>query len=101
MFRQVLTKSQISSLSLMIEMERYQTPKIPRELRLCKLCQHSKIENKEHSLFQYKTYATTWSIFFANCNNKIKCFTKSSDSQTLVDSSDEFIHVEIAIEIHL
>ena len=52
MCRQALTKLQIRSHSLMIEAGRYQLPKTPREPRLCKLCQQSKVENEEHFLFE-------------------------------------------------
>ena len=96
MFRQALTKLRISSHSLMIETGRYYWPKIPKELRLCKLCQQSKVENEEHFLFECKMYSVMRRDFLAKCNNKIKSFKNILDFQTLLDSDDEFIHVEIA-----
>ena len=56
-YRQTLSKLRLSNHSLNIEAGRYKKPKIPREQRICFLCNLSKVETESHFLFECPAYA--------------------------------------------
>ena len=98
--RQAATKLHISNHSLMIEIGRYQMPKIPKDRRLCPLCDQSKVEDENHFIFECPTYEILRRKLIANSNTKIKSFMNNSDLKRLMESEDQSIHVLIGTFIH-
>ena len=54
-FRKKLTKLRINIHEPMIERDRYPSPKIPREKRLCQICQNQ-VEDEKHFPFKCRFY---------------------------------------------
>ena len=80
--------------SLNIEDGRYKQPKIPRERRICFLCNLSKVETETHFLFEFPAYNTQRKAFskelerysleqLAN-ESSLKCFMETKRDQQLI-----------------
>ena len=98
--RQATTKLRISNHALMIEIGRYQMPKVPKDRRLCSLCDQSKIEDENHFLFECPTYEILRRKLITNSNTKIESFMNNSELKSLMESEDQSIHILIATFIH-
>ena len=54
-------------------------PKVPKDQRLCSLCDQSKIEDENQFLFECPTYEILRRKLIANSNIKIESFMKNSE----------------------
>ena len=93
-YRQALSKLRLSNHSLNIEAERYKQPKIPRERRICFLCNLSKVETETHFLFECPAYDTQRQAFSKELErysleqlpneSSLKCFMETEQDQQLI-----------------
>ena len=72
-----LAKICTSSHDLLIEKGRHYKPKIPREERICNLCNSNEIEDEIHFLFHYSRYEILRKSFLAR---QCQLFNKSFDN---------------------
>ena len=82
--RQAATKLRISNHSLIIEIGRYQMPKVPKDRRWYSPCDQSKIEDENHFLFECPTYEILRRGLIANSNTKNKSFMNNSELKSLI-----------------
>ena len=89
--RRNLVKFKLSNHKLRIEAGRYQKDHLPRELRLCQLCQSNQVENETHFLFQCSSYSLQRQTFYEDISKMIPDIQKKSTSdivKLLVNSKD-------------
>ena len=67
--RRNYTKFRISNHNLMIEHGRYGKPKIPRENRLCLICNSGHVENENHLIFECSYYNELRERLFEDIKN--------------------------------
>ena len=80
--RRVMLKFRLSDHKLMIEEGRHSRPKIPRENRLCKICQDT-VEDEQHMLINCKLYGQRQS-WFSKIGEKIPNFNLLDDHQKFI-----------------
>ena len=94
--RKALVKLRISSHKLRIETGRYD--KIPREERLCNLCNSNKIEDETHFLLDCPRYSLIRDMFFSKIESKIP-FLRLLSHETLIshlmNSTDYYINIQL------
>ena len=90
-------KFRTSNHSLCIETDRYRTPVIPRERRLCKFCSANKTEDELHFLFECNFYNDLRQIFF----KKLKEVTGVDSTDHLNTIFALFTSVEPTLTTHL
>ena len=94
--RKALVKLRISSHELRIETGRYD--KIPREERLCNLCNSNKIEDETHFLLDCPRYSSIRDMFFSKIESKIP-FLRLLSYETLIshlmNSTDYYINIQL------
>ena len=94
--RKALVKLRISSHKLRIETGRYD--KIPREERLCNLCNSNKIEDETHFLLDCPRYSSIRDMFFSKIESKIP-FLRLLSHETLIshlmNSSDYYLNIQL------
>ena len=94
--RKALVKLRISSHKLRIETGRYD--KIPREERLCNLCNSNKIEDETHFLLDCPRYSSIRDMFFSKIESKIP-FLRLLSHETLIahlmNSTDYYINIQL------
>ena len=86
--RKALVKLRISSHKLRIETGRYD--KIPREERLCNLCNSNKIEDETHFLLDCPRYSSIRDMFFSKIESKIPFLRLLSHETLISNRSYEF-----------
>lgn len=79
--RRNLVKLKISNHKLRIEAGRYQKDHLPREFRLCQLCQLNQVENETHFLFQCSSYSLLRQTFFKDISEIIPDIQQKSTSE--------------------
>ena len=86
----------ISTHKLRIETGRYN--KIPREERLCNLCNSNKIEDETHFLLYCPRYSSIRDMFFSKIESKIP-FLRLLSQETLIshlmNSTDYYINIQL------
>ena len=94
--RKSLVKLRISSHKLRIETGRYD--KIPRDERLCSLCNCNKIEDETHFLLDCPSYSSIRDRFFSKIEPKIP-FLRLLSHETLLshlmNCTDYFINIQL------
>ena len=93
-YRKALSKLCLSNHSLNIEAGRYNQPKIPRERRICFLCNLSKVETETHFLFECPAYEAQRKAFSKEFErysleqlpneSSLKCFMETKQDQQLI-----------------
>ena len=93
--RRNLVKFKISNHKLMIELGRYQIDHVPRENRLCPLCDSSQIENENHVLFQCQQYSSQRNVFLHRISEIIPDIETKSSTEIvtlLMNSNDHYVN---------
>ena len=88
-YRVAITKLRTSSHVLEIERGRYQKPKVPRDLRLWRIC--NVVEDEEHFVTSCNINHGERSLLYSIMTNKIPCFGTLSDNEYflfLITSND-------------
>ena len=88
-YRVAITKLRTSSHVLEIERGRYQKPKVPRDLRLCRIC--NVVEDEEHFVTSCNINHGERSLLYSIMTNKIPYFGTLSDNEKflfLITSND-------------
>ena len=67
----------------MIEHGRYQIDHLPRENRLCPLCNSNQVEDEIHFLFQCNKYSVQRQAFINQINRIIPDFDKKSSPESI------------------
>ena len=83
LLRQNFVKFKISNHKLMIEHGRYQIDHLPRENRLCPLCNSNQVEDEIHFLFQCNKYSVQRQAFINQINRIIPDFDKKSSPESI------------------
>ena len=81
-------KLRISNHSLFVETERYCSPKVPREQRICPFCKLNEVEDEMHFLFRCTAYSEIQNTFMSKINNFIDS-TRSNLLENIVCSLTE------------
>ena len=76
-YRTAITKLRCSSHALEIERGRYQNPKVPRDLRLCLVCQV--VEDEEHFVTNCSINQAERRLLYSKISCKVPCFSTLSD----------------------
>ena len=79
----IFVKFKISNHKLTIEHGRYQIDHLPRENRLCPLCNSNQVEYEIHFLFQYNKYSVKRQAFINQSNRIIPDFNKKSSPESI------------------
>ena len=94
--RKTLVKLRISSHKLRIETGRYDN--IPRDERLCNLCNCNRIEDETHFLLDCPSFSSIREMFFSKLEPKIP-FPRLQSHETLLshlmNSTDYFINIQL------
>ena len=94
--RKTLVKLRISSHKLRIETGRYDN--IPRDERLCNLCNCNRIEDETHFLLDCPSFSSIREMFFSKLESKIP-FLRLHSHETLLsnlmNSTDYFINIQL------
>ena len=75
--RQNIVKFKISNHKLLIEQGRYQVDHLPREHRLCRLCNSIQVEDEIHFFFHCNKYSVQRQAFINQINRIIPDFNKN------------------------
>ena len=81
--RNNFVKFKISNHKLMIEHGRYQIDHLPKENRLCALCNSHQVEDEIHFLFQCNKYLVQRQAFINQSNRIIPDFDKKSSPESI------------------
>ena len=95
-FRKTLVKLRISSHKLRIETGRYDN--IPRDERLCNLCNCNRIEDETHFLLDCPSFSSIREMFFSKLESKIPFLLLQSHEtvlSNLMNSTDYFINIQL------
>ena len=79
----IFVKFKISNHKLTIEHGRYQIDHLPRENRLCPLCNSNQVEYEIHFLFQSNKYSVQRQAFINQSNRIIPDFNKKSSPESI------------------
>ena len=76
----------------MIELGRYQTEHMPREIRLCPLCKSNQVENETYFLWQCSKYSLQRQTFLNRINEIITDIERKStpESIKLLTNSNDY-----------
>ena len=94
--RKALVKLRISSHKLRIETGRYDN--IPRDERLCNLCNCNRIEDETHFLLDCPSFSSIRDMFFSKLEPKIPFVRLQSHESLLshlMNSTDYFINIQL------
>ena len=93
-------KLRISSHKLRIETGRYDN--IPRDERLCSLCNCNKIEDETHFSLDFPSISSIREMFFSKLQPKIP-FLRSLETllSHLMNSTDYFINIQLISLIYI
>ena len=94
--RKTLVKLRISSHKLRIETGRYDN--LPRDERLCNLCNCNRIEDETHFLLDCPSFSSIRDMFFSKLEPKIPFLRLQSHESLLshlVNSTDYFINIQL------
>ena len=94
--RKTLVKLRISSHKLRIETGRYDN--IPRDERLCNLCNCNRIEDETHFLLDCPSFSSTRDMFLSKLEPKIPFLCLQSHESLLsylMNSTDYFINIRL------
>ena len=80
----IFVKFKISNHKLMIEQGRYQIDHLPRENRLCPLCNSNQVEEWIHLFFQSSKCSVQRQAFINEINRIIPDFDKKSSPESIV-----------------
>ena len=92
--RQNFVKFKISNHKLMIEHGRYQIDHLPRENRLCPLCNSNQVEDEIHFFFQCNKYSVKRQAFINQINGIIPDFDKKSSPESIkliMNSNEHYV----------
>ena len=81
--RILLNQFKISNLKLLIEHGRYQIDHLPRENRLCPLCNSNQVKDEIHFFFQCNNYSVQRQAFINQINRIIPDFDKKSSPESI------------------
>ena len=73
----------MSNLKLLIEHGRYQIDHLPRENRLCSLCNSNRVKDEIHFFFQCNNYSVQRKAFINQINRIIPDFDKKSSPESI------------------
>jgi hypothetical protein len=78
----------------MIELGRYQ--KIPREERLCEICQSGEVEDEYHFANSCKAYSNQRDNFYTTLRNKITIITDQAQLVDIMKSTEHGIILSLS-----
>ena len=81
--RQHFVKFKISNQKIMIEQGRCQIDHLPREHRLCPLCNSNQVEDEIHFFFRCNKYSVQRQAFINQINRIISDFDKKSSPESI------------------
>jgi hypothetical protein len=104
--RKTLTKFRVSNHKLMIELGRYK--KIPREERLCEICQSGEVEDEYHFANSCKANSNQRDNFYTTLRNKLTIITDQAQLVDIMKSTEHgcnkqcyAINVELTMHIFI